>query len=158
MTEDNSTVDTSENILIADSGCDQTLINNAWTVTEYTNRCVIMLQALQGRHAGEKFPVVQAIAKLSDAHGNDYCAEVNEALYDNNNEQKESLLSVHQARSDGKTAVDDCSKTEMDIRGNHDTQCSRFKDTMLHFFFDGKKCFYKISCITKKGKKQHSHK
>ena len=111
-----------------------------------------MLQALQGRHAGQKFPVVQAIAKLSDAHGNDYCAEVNEALYDNNNEQKESLLSVHQARSDGKTAVDDCSKTEMDIRGNHGTQCSRFKDTMVHFFFDGKKCFYKISRITDKEK------
>ena len=57
-----------------------------------------MLQALQGRHAGQKFPVVQAIAKLSDAHGNDYCAEVNEALYDNNNYQTESLSSVHHKR------------------------------------------------------------
>ena len=51
-------------------------------------------------------------------------------------------------RSDGKSAVDDCSITEHDISGNPGTQSSRFGDTTVHFFFDGRKCYYLLSPIT----------
>ena len=67
-----------------------------------------MLTALQGRHPGQRFEVVSAAVKITDEEGKSFCAIANEALYDPNNCQKESLLSIHQARSDGTNAVDDC--------------------------------------------------
>ena len=148
ISDEITTVDNCDNILIADSGCDQTLVTSIWTILNCTNRFVLMLTALQGRHPGQRFQVVQAAVKLTDANNNAYCAIANEALYDENDHQKESLLSTHQARSDGITAVDDYSLSEHDIRGNPGTQSSKFGGTTVHCFFDGRKCFYMLSPIT----------
>ena len=107
-----------------------------------------MLTALQGRHPGQRFQVVNAAVKLTDELGNSFCAIANEAIYDPSDHQKESLLSIHQSRTEGKNAVDDCSRTEHDIRGNPGTQSSRFGSDIVKFFFDGRKCYYLLSEIT----------
>ena len=66
-----------------------------------------MLTALQGRHPGQRFQVVNAAVKLTDENGNSFCAIANEAIYDPSDHQKESLLSTHQSRAEGNNAVDD---------------------------------------------------
>jgi hypothetical protein len=70
-----------------------------------------------GRNVGEKFPVIIGAAKLRDENGNVYAAIVNEALYDDNKAQVESLLSVHQALADPQNGVDDHARCEQDIDG-----------------------------------------
>ena len=107
-----------------------------------------MLTALQGRHPGQRFQVVNAAVKLTDENGDSFCAIANEAIYDPSDQQKESLLSIHQSRAEGKNAVDDCSRSEHDIRGNPGTQSSRFGSDIVRFFFDGPKCYYLLSEIT----------
>ena len=43
----------SNHILIADSGCDQMLITNIWTIINYSNNFVTMFGAFVGRNKGE---------------------------------------------------------------------------------------------------------
>ena len=60
-------VDATENIFIADSGCDQTLVTSIWSVLKFTSRYVLMLTAFQGRNPGQRLQVVNAAVKLTDA-------------------------------------------------------------------------------------------
>jgi hypothetical protein len=76
-----------------------------------------MTGAFAGRNVGEKFPVVICAAKLRDENGNVYAAIANEALYDDNKAQVESLLSIHQALADPQNGVDDHAHCEHDIDG-----------------------------------------
>jgi hypothetical protein len=52
-----------------------------------------------------------------DENGNVYAAIANEALYDNNKAQLESLLFIHQALADPQNGIDDCAHCEHDIDG-----------------------------------------
>jgi hypothetical protein len=70
-----------------------------------------MTGAFAGQNVGEKFPVVIGAAKLRDENGNVYAAIANEALYDDNKAQVESLL------SDPQNGVDDRACCEHDIDG-----------------------------------------
>jgi hypothetical protein len=70
-----------------------------------------------GQNVGEKFPVVIGAAKLRDENGNVYAAIANEALYDNNKAQVESLLSIYQALADPQNGVDDRACCEHDVDG-----------------------------------------
>ena len=143
-----SRADDDQQILISDGGCDQTLITSNWTVTRYTGRKVTMIGAFAGRNVGQSFPVVSAECKLTDEAGTSYIAVVHEALYDANVEQVESLLSVHQSLRMQCNGIDDRSRSENNIHGNPGTQCARFMDIMVPFFFDGTKCFYEINTAT----------
>jgi hypothetical protein len=103
--------------------------------------------ALAGRHAGSKFPVVSAVAKLTDENGKEYCAIVYEGLYDATPHQFESLLAVHQCRRIPGNAVDDCATTECDTHGRPGTQRCRISGHLVPFYYDGTKCYYKLSQI-----------
>ena len=91
-----SEVDSSQQILVSDSGNDQTLLTSVWKVVRRTGREVMMTGAFAGRNVGEVFPVVSAVAKIVCEDGTAYAAYAHEALFDSNPAQKESLLSVHQ--------------------------------------------------------------
>lgn len=91
-----SDADPLQQILVSDTGNDQTLVTSAWTVLKYTGREVVMSGAFASRtSAGETFPVVSAVAKLVCEDGKSYAAFVHKALLDANPAQVESLLSVH---------------------------------------------------------------
>ena len=133
---------------MADSGFDQTLITNVWSILKHTNRHIIMLTALQGRHPDQRFEVVSAAVKITDEYGRNFCVIANEALYDSSNCQKESLLSIHQARTEGTNTVDDCSRYEHDIRGRPGSQSARFDTEIAKKIFYGRKCYYLLSEIS----------
>ena len=143
----------SSTILIADGGCHQTLITKDWDVSSHTSKEVTMVGAFAGRSIGQTFPVVSVICKLTDEKGNSYAGLVCEALYDDSDAQTESLLSVHQSLSFQKDGIDDRSRTENDIHGKPGKQCAKFGDNTLKFYFDGSKCYFKVSEITEEEKK-----
>ena len=144
-----SDYDGDSQVLIADSGCDQTLLTNVWKVVEQSDRTVIMTSPLAGRSQGQSFPVVHAVAKLKDRFGNEYCAHSYESLFDATPGQNESLLSVHQALRMKGNAIDDRSPEELrDTEGNAGTLSSRFGKEVLHFHYDGSKCFYEVLPIS----------
>ena len=58
------TADPSQQILVSDSGNDQTLVTSVWKVLHRTGREVVMSGAFAGRCVGEVFPVVTAVAEL----------------------------------------------------------------------------------------------
>ena len=83
-----TTVDSMDNILIADSGCDQIVITSIWTILRPSNRYVLMITALQGRNPGQRIQVIKAAVKLTDELGKEYRAIANDAIYDEHNHQK----------------------------------------------------------------------
>ncbi|KAI2513042.1 hypothetical protein MHU86_1333 [Fragilaria crotonensis] len=143
-----SEADSSQHIMVSDTGNDQTLLTSAWRVTHQTGREVMMTGAFAGRSMGEVFPVVSAVAKLIGEDGCEYAAFAHEALYDSNPAQKEALLSVHQSLRDVNNGIDDRARCENDIHGNPGMQMARFGCTTVPFFFDGTKCFFEINPIT----------
>jgi hypothetical protein len=130
INDDISTVDSSTQILVSDTGNDQTLLTSAWTILERTGREVTMTGAFAGRNVGESFPVVSAVAKLRDEDGRCYAAYAHEALYDSNPAQTESLLSVHQSLRDTRNGIDDRARCERDIDGKPGLQMARFRDIL----------------------------
>jgi hypothetical protein len=87
-------------------------------------------------------------SKLWDENRNVYVAIANEALYDDNKAQVESLLSIHQALADPKNGIDDCAHCEHNVDGKPGWQKVRFGSKEVSFFFDRSKCFFEISTIT----------
>ena len=137
-----------DDVLIADSGAEQSLLGVVWRVLKPTSRYVNLLGPLQERHGGVIFQVVSAAAKLIDEDGKEYCAVIHEGLLDRDENQKESLLASAQVRHAG-NAIDDCHREALNPNGDPGTQCSKVGDTTLPFLFDGAKCFYNLKPITK---------
>ena len=100
-------VDSSQPILVSDTGNDQTLLTSVWKVVRRTGREVMMTGAFAGHNVGEVFPAISAIAKLVCEDGKAYAAIAHEALLDTNPAQTESLLSVHQSLRDQRNGIDD---------------------------------------------------
>ena len=121
--------DSSQQILVSDTGNDQTLLTSVWRVIATTGREVMMTGAFAGRNVGEYFPVVSAVSKVVGEDGKAYAAYAHEALYDSNPAQKESLLSVHQSLRDQRNGIDDRARCERDLHGNPGLQAARFGDT-----------------------------
>ena len=140
--------DPSQQILVSNTGNDQTLLTAAWQVLKHTGREVMMTGAFAGRNVGEVFPVVSAVAKLVCEDGTEYAAFAHEALYDTNLAQMESLLSVHQSLRDPRNGIDDRACCEHHVHGNPGMQMAWFDRMRLLFFFDGAKCFFKVQQIT----------
>ena len=141
-------VDSSQQVLVSDTGNDQTLLTSVWRVIASTGRNVMMTGAFAGRNVGELFPVVSAVAKVVGEDGKEYAAYAHEALYDSNPAQKESLLSVHQSLHDQRNGIDDRARCERDLHGNPGLQAARFGDQTVPFYFDGTKCFFAVFRIS----------
>ena len=145
-----SEADSLQQILISDTGNNQTLLTSAWRVLRHrTGLEVKMTGAFAGRNVGEVFPVVSAVAMLVCENGKAYYAAcAHEALLDSNPAQKESLLSVHQSLRNQRNGIDDRARWERDVHGNPGMQMARFGYRRLPFFFDGTKCFSEVQPIT----------
>jgi len=89
--------DLNQHTLIADSGCNQTLVTQIWTILENTGQHVLMTGAFAGCNVGEQFPVVHATCKAVLEDGSAFALIANEAFYDSNEAQVKSLLSIHQS-------------------------------------------------------------
>jgi hypothetical protein len=148
LNEHISEADPSQQILVSDSGNDQTLLTSAWKVLQRTGREVVMTGAFAGRNVGEVFPVVLAVAKIVCEDGKAYAACAHEALFDSNPAQRESLLSVHQSLRDQRNGIDDRARCERSVDGNPGLQMARFGRHRLPFYFDGAKCFFAVHSIT----------
>ncbi len=135
-----SEADASQHILVSDTGNDQTLVTQAWKIVSQTGRNVVMTGAFAGRSIGEVFPVVSAVAKLVCEDGRAYAAYVHEALYDSNEVQLESPLSVHQSLRNTNNGIDDRARCERDLNGSPGQQMARFGQVQMPFFFDGTRC------------------
>ncbi len=65
-------VDSSQQILLSDTGNDQTLLTSFWRIVQ---RTVVMTGAfLAGQNVGEVFPVVALVAKLIGEDGKAFAA------------------------------------------------------------------------------------
>lgn len=128
-----SEADSSQQILVYDSGNDQTLLTSAWRVLRRTDREVMMTGAFAGRNVGEAFPVVSAVAKIVCEDGKAYAAYAHEALFDSNPAQRELLLSVHQSLRDQRNGIDDRARCERGVDGNPGLQMARFGCNKCHF-------------------------
>ena len=96
-----------------------------------------MTGAFAGRNVGEQFPVVEACAKLIDEKGNAFAGIIHEALYDDNPNQVESLLSSHQSLANPRNGIDERARCEFDVDGQPGKQKARFDQTEMYFHFDG---------------------
>lgn len=121
--------DQKQPILIADSGCDQSVVTNHWRILCRKDRFVSMSGAFSGRTGVVELPVVSAACKLTTEYGIQYAAIIHEALWDETPTQVESLLSIHQVLQLKRNAIDDRSKCENDIEGRPGTQSARFDKT-----------------------------
>jgi len=137
-----------QHLLIADSGCDQTLVTSIWTILQQTGHHVIMTGAFAGHNVGEHFPVVHAACKVCLMDDSTFALIANHALYDSNLAQVESLLSVHQSLQCQANRIDNRGKCEQDIHGQPGTQQAIFGTHVLPFNFDGSKCFFIIEPLS----------
>ena len=101
-----SQADSSQQILIADSRCDQMLVTSIWRIMQHTGWMITMSGAFAGQNPGYELPVVSAVAKLVDENGQADMVIAHEVLYDASPHQVESLLSVHQSLMCGKNGID----------------------------------------------------
>ena len=148
INEDIYEADSSQQILVSNTGNDQTLITSVWKVVRRTGR-EVMKGAFAGRNVVEVFPVVSAVAKIIGEDGKAYAAYEHEALLDSNPNQKESLLSAHQLLRDQRNGIlDDRARCERGVDGNPGLQTARFGEHRLPFYFDGTKCFYEVHRIS----------
>ena len=143
-----SAADSSQQILVSDTGIDQTLLTSVWKVLQWTGRKVVMTGVFAGRNVGEVFPVVSAVAKLVCEDGTSFEAYAHEALLDMNPLQVESLLSVDQPLRNQHNGIDDRARCEREVNGRPGLQMARFGEFKLPFFFDGTKCFCEVQRIT----------
>jgi len=92
--------------------------------------------------------VVHAACKAVLKDGSAFVLIANEALYNSNEAQVESLLSVHQSLQLQANCIDDCGHCECDIHGKPGTQQAIFGSHVLPFYFDGSKCFFAIEPLS----------
>ena len=137
-----------DSILIVDSACDQTLCGPVWTILSRTGRFIEMTGAFAGRNVGQRFPVVMCAAKIITPDGRSFCAVAHEALYDDSDDQVESLLAVHQCLSVEDNKIDDRPTTYVDLHGNPGTQQCAFLGTFVPLCYDGLKCYFKLEPIS----------
>lgn len=136
-----------DDVLIADSGCDQSIVNHVWRIIHDTGRQIIVNGALARRHPGTAFPVVTAVAKIIDNDGKAWQATLHEALYDSSPLQRESLLASAQVRA-ADNALDDCDRNSPTTTGGYSTQCTIVDGNTVPFLFNGLHCYYQVQPIT----------
>jgi hypothetical protein len=86
-------ITTDENILISDSGCDQTIINlNAFLIQTYTGEYFNIGGALQGMKSSDLELVNDAYTLATLPDGEKIVLKINQALCDNDPFQTEALF------------------------------------------------------------------
>ena len=133
-----------ENILISDSGCDQTIITlNAFLIQTYTGKYFNIGGALQGMTSSDLELVNDAYTLATLPDGEKIVLKINQALCDNDPFQTEALFQPHQLRAHG-VRVDDCTSRHAGADGQPGGQCLITSSRKLDMHFDFWKCYFRI--------------
>ena len=97
-----------ENIIITDSGCDQSIINLNSFLISFTGVYYNVGGALQGMSSND-LEIVSDAFTLCTLPNDSKVLQFNQCLLDNHPLQTETLLQPNQARAHG-VLVDDCAK------------------------------------------------
>ena len=136
-----------ESLLIVDSGCDQSIINNTFKIMSKSGNFYNVDGALDNMSTDHALEVVNGITKTTTPNGTSYLLVVNQALYDPSPTQKEALLQPHQVRVHS-VGIDDCAVRHRKIDGSSGGQCIQVNDITLPLLYDGWKCFLPTSLPT----------
>jgi len=129
-----------ENVLIMDSAADQSV---GWRILFRTGQKVHMDGALVGME-GKRYPIVSAATFVEDATTNQpVIVIVNQAAYNEDAKQHESLLHTDQARFHG-ARVNDIATCFYDGNGNLGRQSIETENISIPLLHDGSKYYVKI--------------
>jgi hypothetical protein len=141
--------DPQENVLICDNAADQCIIGQGFKVLFYTGQLVQMDGAMAGMK-GERYPIVCAAAMVEDGTSEESkIIIVNQAAYNKDTKQHESLLHTEQARMHG-VKVNDLSSFMKDGHGFNGKQNLETEGITLPLLYDGSKYFLKVREPTEK--------
>ena len=133
-----------ENIIITDSGCDQSIINlNSFLVQSFTGIYYNVGGALQGMNSSDLEIVSDAFTLCTLPDDTKVLFQFNQCLLDTDPLQTETLLQPHQARAHG-VLVDDCTKQHPSITGQPATQCIQIGSDKFEMYFYGWKTYFRV--------------
>ena len=141
--EDLAIHDSSDTLIIIDSGCDQSIINKkSFSILSKSGTYYHVNGALADRMTtSEPLQVVNGATKVTTKNGEKYILVINQALLDTSEQQLEALLQPHQCRAHG-VCVDDCATRHKHIDGSNGGQCIQVASYNLPLYYDGYKCYF----------------
>ena len=134
---------TTEDVLIIDGAADQSCIGRGFRILHYTGEEIHLNGAIAGMQGGT-FPVVCAAAIAIDpSTAQETIIIINQAAYNPDLAQHESLLHTDQARFHG-VKVNDIPECYTDGYGNPGLQNLRIDHHTIPLCHDGAKCFLRV--------------
>ena len=135
-----------ENVLIVDKGCDQTIVNlNSFLIHTFTGVFFNVNGAMSSMKTADLELVDEAYTLVTLENKPKVIFKINQCLCDNDPHASEALLQPHQVQHYG-VIIDDVSRKHLSVTGEPGTQCMKIDDHTLPFMFDG----YKIYCVISK--------
>ena len=132
-----------ENILIMDSAADQSVVGQGWRILFRTGQKIHMDGALIGMEGGS-YPIVSAATVAEDATTSQLVILIiNQAAYNEDVKQHESLLHTDQAHFHG-VRVNDIASCFYDGNGNLGKQSIETENISIPLLHDGTKYYVKI--------------
>jgi hypothetical protein len=132
-----------ENVLIMDSATDQSVIGQGFKIMFYTGQQIRMDGALVGME-GSQYPIVCAAAMVEDQTSDQpIIIVVNQAAYNEDLKQHESLLHTDQARFHG-VKINDLASCFKDGHGYVGKQSLETEGWSIPLLHDGSKYYLKI--------------
>jgi len=132
-----------ENVLIMDSAADQSVIGQGFKFMFYTGQQIKMDGALVGME-GTQYPIICAAAVVEDQMSDQpIIIVVNQAAYNEDLMQHESLLHTDQARFHG-VKINDLASCFKDGHGNVGRQSVETEGRTIPLLHDGSKYYLKI--------------
>ena len=141
--------DPEDNVLICDNAADQCVVGQGFKVLFHTGQSIRMDGAMAGM-TGNKYPIVCAVAVVEDE--TTFLPKmiiINQAAYNPDIDQHESLLHTEQARLHG-VKVNDLASFLTDGYGNNGKQCLEMEGITIPLRYDGSKYFLRVREPTEK--------
>ena len=136
-----------DNILICDSAADQCVIGQGFKILFHTGQHLQLSGAMAGMEGG-RYPIVSAAAVVQDESRDDpIVIIVNQAAYNKDAKQNESLLHTWQARLHG-VKVNDLGSFLKDSHGYSGKQNIETEGVKIPLCYDGSKYFLRIRELT----------
>ena len=132
-----------ENVLICDSAAEQCVVGQGFKILFHTGQHVVMDGAMAGMGGG-RYPIVCAAAVVEDETRMDPVIIIlNQAAYNQDLQQRESLLHTEQARLHG-VKINDLAACLRDGHGFSGKQSIETEGVTIPLIYDGFKYFVKV--------------
>ena len=138
--------DSSDHVLVIDSGCDQTMIHSSVChVLSFTNQYFKINGVMSTMKSESNLQVVNAAVLITNPYNKiKIIGVINQSLLFCDENCSESLLQPHQARCFG-TVIDDCCKHHLSTDGKPGTQAIHVPGHKIPLLFDGWKTYLLVS-------------